>query len=244
MNPLDPVNGLAQDARQHLAGLIETNGETLRDAAVRMLEVIEADGLIFTAGTGHSLALVLETFYRAGGLACVYPLYHPGLLPLAGGQSSTLLERTPGLAQLLLASAQPTEADMAFVFSNSGINPVPVELAQGLQDHGTTVVAVVSLPHLRRAPQRAGAKLDQRADMVLDTRVPYGDAAYPAGQGKTAPLSSLSGIYLWNVLLALLADLATERGVELPLWASANVEGGTARNQELLERYRDRIPFL
>lgn len=58
------------------------------------------------------------------------------------------------------------------------------------------------------------------------------------------PLSSLAGVYLWNLLLGRLADLAAAEGVRLPLWTSANVDGGEARNRELLDRYRKRIPML
>ncbi len=238
------MNDFTEEVLQHLEGVLGANRETLDSVVGHMLRVVEQDGLIYTAGTGHSLALVLETFYRAGGLACVYPLYHPALLPLDGGRASTLLERTAGLAGELLEQARPSPADMAFIFSNSGVNPVPVELAQGLRKRGALVVAVVSLPHLRRAPQRAEVKLDQAADEILNTRVPYGDAAYPAGEMSTAPLSSLSGVFLWSVLLAQLADRASERGVELPLWVSANVEDGEARNRALLERYRGRVPSL
>lgn len=230
--------------RDHLHDVEKTNADALDTIAERMLQVVRDEGLIFTAGTGHSLALVMETFYRAGGLACVYPLYHPALLPLNGGLASTLMERTEGLARLMLAQAKPSKKDIAFVFSNSGVNFVPVELAQGLKDAGATVVGVVSLTHLRQAPLRAGVKLDQVADLLLDTLAPYGDASLPIDGGSTAPLSSLCSAFLWNLLLGRLANLAQEAGVELPLWRSANVKGGSEKNEALIESYRTRIPFL
>lgn len=242
--PPDVLPKAGEWMRTHLASVEEANQTTLEAVADRLLQVIASDGLVYTAGTGHSLALVLETFYRAGGLACVYPIYHAALSPFEGGLTSTLLERTPGLAARLLEAAKPSAQDIAFIFSNSGVNPVPVELAQGFRSAGTPVVAVVSLPHLREAPRRADRKLDEVADFILDTRVPYGDAAYPAGDRSTAPLSSLTSIYLWNLLLARLAEKAAGAGASLPLWVSANVEGGEARNRELLARYRPRIPRL
>ncbi len=227
--------------RAHLARAERANAATLDTVARRMLEVVRDDGLIYTTGTGHSLALVLESFYRAGGLACVYPIYHPALLPLEGGTASTLLERTAGLAQLLLERLRPSRRDLAFVFSNSGVNAVPVELAEGLRSAGAAVVAVVSLPHLRQASARTAHKLDEVADYVLDTLVPYGDASHPVDGSATAPLSSLTGIYLWNLLLVRLSELARREGIELPLWVSANVEQGDERNRSLAERYRVRI---
>jgi uncharacterized phosphosugar-binding protein len=230
--------------RAHLELVEARNREVLDRVADRALEVIAAGGVLLTAGTGHSMALVLESFYRAGGLACVKPVYHPGLLPLSGGLASSLIERGTGLAALLVAAAEPRPGELAFVFSSSGANPVPVELARCLRDAGVEVVAVTSLPHLRQAPARAGVKLDEVADLVIDTMVPPGDAAYPRGRAVTGPLSSLTSVYLWNLLLARLLDRAATASVELPLWRSSNSPGGDGYNAELGRRYRTRVPSL
>lgn len=231
--------------RLHLERVESVNAATLDIVSELMLGVVRKDRLIHVTGTGHSIALMLETFYRAGGLACVQPLYHASLLPLHGGQESTLCEHATGLAELLVARASPVPDDLAFVFSNSGLNAVPVEAADALRARGTPVVAIVSLTHLRAAPARVGHKLDDVADFVLDTLVPYGDAAYPAGDGvATAGLSSMTGVFLWNLLLARLADLAAAEGVRLPIWTSSNVEHGAERNKELFAAYRSRVPAL
>ena len=230
--------------RGHLEQVEAHNAAALDDVVGLMLAVTSRDQRIHVTGTGHSTALVLETFYRAGGLACVSPILHPALIPLLGGAASTVMERTEGLAAVLLAQAAPEPGELAFVFSASGVNAVPVELAEGLRDAGATVVAVTSLPHLRAAPARVGRKLDAVADVVLDIDTPVGDVAYGEGPQRTAALSSLTSVYLWNLLLARLADRAAEAGVELPLWSSANIPGGDDRNAALLERYRARIPLL
>ncbi|HZC70754.1 MAG TPA: sugar isomerase domain-containing protein [Jatrophihabitans sp.] len=234
-----------EQMRAHLARVEEHNARVLDEVAEQMLRVVTSDGLIFVGGTGHSIALVLESFYRAGGLACVQPLYSPALLPLHGGEDSTLAEKTSGFARILVERFAPTPADLGFVFSNSGVNAVPVELADELRKSGTRVVAVVSMTHLREAPARSARKIDAVADYLIDTEAPYGDAAYPAGDGvRTAGLSSLTGVYVWNLLLARLADLATTRGVRLPIFASSNVAGGAERNAELLKHYRSRVRTL
>jgi uncharacterized phosphosugar-binding protein len=231
--------------RDHLERVEEANAATLDQVAEKMLDVVGDNGLLYVGGTGHSLAMVLETFYRAGGLACVQPLYHASLLPLHGGQESTLCEHAPGLARLITGNLRPGPTDLAFIFSNSGVNFVPVELADELSAQGTPVVAVVSLTHLRAESARAGHKIDEVAEFVLDTLVPYGDASYPTGDGSTtAGLSSLTGVYLWSLLLARVADLAIERGLRLPIWASSNVAGGAEQNIVLFDRYRHRVAEL
>lgn len=228
----------------HLEEVEERNDEALDRVADRLLAAVRADLRIHAAGTGHSSALVLETFYRAGGLACVNPIVHPGLVPLAGAIASTALERRADLAEPLLAQAAPVEGETAIVFSSSGANPLPVALARGLRDAGVGVVAMCSLPQLRAAPARGEGKLDEVADELLDTGVPVGDAAYVDGRAATAALSGLTATFLWNLVLARLTDLASAAGIELPVWTSANTPGGDERNAHLLTRYRPRIPLL
>ena len=101
----------------------------LLEAAARMAETTCKDLRIFLFGTGHSHLLAEEGFYRAGGLANVVPILteHTMLhhLPSLGSR----LERTPGLADLILERYAPQPEEMLFVFSNSGIDQLPVEMA-------------------------------------------------------------------------------------------------------------------
>jgi uncharacterized phosphosugar-binding protein len=228
----------------HLEAAASRNDTALDEVASHMLEVIRSGGRIHVTGTGHSSALVLETFYRAGGLACINPITHPGLVPLVGGGASTVLERSADLAATLLAQAAPVRGEMAVVFSSSGANLLPVALARGLKDSGVWVVAVSALPHLEAAPARADVKLDEVADVLLDTGVPPGDAAFEVDGMRTAPLSSLTSTFLWNLLLARRAGAAAATGTSLPLWTSANTPGGDDRNAALLAEYRVRVPLL
>jgi uncharacterized phosphosugar-binding protein len=240
----EDLEGFGAQVLAHLRRVEAHNAAVLDAVADRMLEVVRAGGLLHTAGTGHSVAMVLETFYRAGGLACVRPVFHPALLPLCGGFASSLLERSSGLAALLAGHAAAEPGELGFVFSSSGANPVPVELAQCLRRAGAEVVAVTSLAHLRQAPARAGVKLDEVADHLVDILVEPGDASYRRGGVATAPLSSLTSVFVWNLLLARLVDRAVAAGVELPLWRSANAAGGDAHNAALADRFRARIPML
>jgi uncharacterized phosphosugar-binding protein len=233
-----------RDARLHVETVHARNATTLEAVARVLLRTITEDGLIHTAGTGHSLGLVLDTFYRSGGLACVRPLYHPSLFPLEGARASTLRERTRGIAQTLIADVDVSAQDTAVIFSNSGANPVPIELAEALRARGATVVAMTSLSHAGMALPGTGNKLATVVDHVIDTMVAYGDASYPSDAPTVAPLSSWTCIYLWNVLLVRLAELAVGAGIDLPVWASANTIDGDRRNQALFDRYQPRIAAL
>jgi uncharacterized phosphosugar-binding protein len=230
--------------REELGRVERHNADTLDKVADVLLAGISQDGVVLTAGAGHSLAAVAETFYRAGGLACVRPLYHPSLLPMHGAVSSTTAERRSGLAAEVLAGIELGEHDVLIIFSTSGVNPYPVELARQAKAAGTPVVAFTSLPTSTVAPKRAGTTLAEEATFVLDNLVIPGDSAYPAGAPVTAPSSSLANAFLWNLLLVRLLDRAAATGFDLPLWRSANVEGGDAANKALLAKYTPRIDVL
>ncbi|MEQ0558238.1 sugar isomerase domain-containing protein [Amycolatopsis sp. NEAU-NG30] len=239
---MDFATDFGAATREHLRLIEDRNAATVDTVAARLLDVVRAGRLVHTAAAGHSLAAVLETFYRAGGLACVRPLFHPGLLPLHGAQASTQLERVPGLAALLVAQAQVQAGDVGVVFSNSGVNAFPVEIADELKKRGAYVVAFSSRPHMDNAPARSFAKLGELADAVLDTAIPPGDAVVPTAGGTTAALSTLCSTYLWNLLLVRLAALAGDLAV--PLWQSSNLPGGDTANAGHLDHYRARVPML
>ena len=224
---------------EHLELLRPHNEAALGRARDLLLDGVLGGGLVYAGGSGHSLGMVLEGFFRAGGLACVHPLYSPEISPLHGAWPATEAERRPGLAAPILEAADPRPGDVVVIFSNSGANPYPVELARAARSYGLPVIAFVSSPCMAAAPARAGVKLGEVADVVLDTLVPPGDVSYPRPAPRTAALSSLSCVYLWNLLLAEMADRA-----ELPLWASANMPGGDERNAGLLEHYSARVPAL
>ena len=230
--------------RAHLSTVEQRNADALDDVAELILATVRADGLVLTAGAGHSLAAVAETFYRAGGLACVRPLYHPELLPMHGAISSTSAERRQGLAAQVLAEVPMSAHDVVVVFSTSGVNPYPVELAIAARDAGCPVVGVTSLPASAAAPRRSAGTLARNATIVLDSMVVAGDATYPEDRPETAPLSTVVNAFLWNQVLARLSDLARAQRVTLPLWCSSNVEGGDEANTALLARFAPRVPQL
>ncbi len=81
---------------------------------------------------------------------------------------------------------------------------------------------------------------------MTDTQVPFGDAAVEiAGcPQKVAPLSSIAGCAIANELMVQLVQALIDRGLEPPVFMSANVDGGDAYNARLLQQHWDRIHYL
>jgi uncharacterized phosphosugar-binding protein len=243
MTTTDPT-GYQTAVAAHLSKVAEHNAASVAEVADLLLACVRADGMVLTAGAGHSLAAVAETFYRAGGLACVRPLYHPDLLPMHGAVSSTKAERRSGLAADVLGPEPLGERDVLVVFSTSGVNPYPVELAGLVRAAGRAVVAVTSGPASAVAPRRSTSTLAEQAGVVLDTLVPPGDSTYPPDAPVAAPISTVVNAFLWNLVLVRLIDVSAKEGVALPLWRSSNVPGGDEANADFMARYTPRVPAL
>ncbi|MDD7963483.1 sugar isomerase domain-containing protein [Microbacterium sp. NE1TT3] len=221
-------------------GVGERNAAQIDQAARAIADTAAAAGLVRPTGAGHSLAAVLETFFRAGGLAFVRPIWHPRILPLTGAAAATSAEREVGLGAEAAGAAGIEARDTVVVFSNSGTNPFPVEVAEAGRAAGATVIAVTSRRSNEAAPRRAAHRLIDVADIVIDTAVPPGDATWPPEAPVTAPVSSLATNTVWTLVLRRVYEFAPEA----PRWRSANVPGNDEVNRELSARFAGRIPEL
>jgi len=227
--------------------VIESQRERLIEVAQRMAETTRRDQRIFLFGTGHSHLLAEEGFYRAGGLANVVPMLIEHLmlhhLPSLGSR----LERTPGLVDMILERYAPEPGEMLFVFSNSGVNRLPVEMALRARERKMVVVGVSSFAYAREAPlSDLDQRLDQCVDLALDNGGLPGDALLELENfpWRVAPSSTVMCALLWNCLVSETAQLLIESEITPPIFASLNVAGAAEHNEELLKKWRPRNMHL
>ena len=112
-----------------LDGVMQDELEPIDRAVSSIVETIRKDGMIYLFGTGHSHMLAEEGHFRAGGIAPVCPILSASLMLHESASTGTKLERTTGLGPVILSRYNPTPDDVLVVFSNSGVNAVPVEIA-------------------------------------------------------------------------------------------------------------------
>ena len=230
---LDKITGILSRIEAEESGALDL-------ASGAVADVICRDGLVHVFGCGHSHLAALDTFYRAGGLACVSPLLDEDLMLHDGAAKSSRMEKMPGIAiEAFRRAAVDSAKDLLVVISASGKNAAPVEMLRAAKADGVKTVAISS-----SAYRAHGAVLLDEADIPIDCKVPHGDAVIAVGAAKMGGLSTYASLFILNSVLIEGAKKALARGVTPPIYVSGNVEGGTARNVALEERYFGRVKRL
>ena len=230
-----------------LQTIADTQMVAIEAAATAIVRALRQDGLLYLFGTGHSHMLCEEGHYRAGGLAPVCPILATALMLHEGSGTSTILERTSGVGPAVLPRYPVTDRDVIMIFSNSGVNAVPVETALAAKEKGMTVIAIVALDYAVTVPAGpTGRKLADIADIVIDNQGVPGDALVAVGESglRTGPGSTITGAFILNAILTEVAWRIAGAGGEPPIYISANMPDAAAHNVALVERYRTRNPHL
>ena len=229
---LDSFTGILSRIEREDAAALDCASDAVADVICR-------DGLVHVFGCGHSHLAALDTFYRAGGLACVSPVLDEDLMLHDGAAKSSRMEKMSGIAAEVYRRHAVKAGDLFVVISASGKNAAPVEMLRAAKADGVKTVAISSSSY-----RAHGAVLLDEADIPIDCKVPHGDAVIEVGAAKMGGLSTYASLFILNSILIEGAKKAEARGVTPPIYTSGNVEGSTARNIALEERYFGRVKRL
>jgi uncharacterized phosphosugar-binding protein len=234
--------------RTVLAEAEQKNADTIRQLAESIADSIAAGGILHVFGTGHGHMLAEELFFRAGGLVPVNAMLDPTLMLHESALASSLAERLPGYAEVVLSRYRVEPGETMIIASNSGRNSVPVEMAMAARARGLKVAALTSLAHANAHPSRhpSGKHLHELADYVLDNCGVVGDAALTVeGVAEPiAPTSTVVGVALLHSVIYAVTTRLVQNHVKPPIFISANVGEADEHNERLLERYRGRLRHM
>lgn len=237
-----------EKVNSQLMKIIDTEKEKMMLASIRIAQSIANQGLVHIFGTGHSHMFGEEAFYRAGGLACVNPILEPSLMLHAGAMKSSALEDLEGYAEKIFNHVQPEKSDIFVIFSNSGVNHVPVEMAKKVKNSQFPLIGIGSKKYsefLKNTKNRQS--LSDFSDIFIDNHAEIGDAALsiPGLEQKIAPTSTVCGTFILNLILANVSMwLIQQKKLIPPIFISGNLPNGKKKNTELYNHYRKRVRAL
>ncbi|MBI5380728.1 MAG: SIS domain-containing protein [Opitutae bacterium] len=233
---LDRCRGLLATVEQQLPAIAQ--------AADWFAASILAGRMVHAFGSGHSRIMVEEMWPRYGSFPGFNPIvelslsFHNLVVGANGQRQAMFLENVSGLAERILRNYRLSAQDSAFIVSSSGCNVVPIEMAELFRRSGVRVVAIVSRVHSEASPSRhpGGKKLQDFADLVLDTGAPVGDARVQIDGLDTpvAPGSTVGGCLLVNAIKAEVALRLTRAGQPPKVLTGAALVGAK-RSAELFE---------
>src|SRR6185369_13240290 len=134
---VQPALEWLSEATVLLERLASTQAEAIETASRWCAEAIADDGLVHLFGTGHSRIPVEEMFPRYGSYPGFNPIvelsmtFHTQVVGANGQRQAMFIERTPGLAEVILSNFSFGAKDVMMVFSAGGTTAVPVEMARG-----------------------------------------------------------------------------------------------------------------
>jgi uncharacterized phosphosugar-binding protein len=232
-----------------LERIAETQAAAIEEASTWCAESIAGDGLVHLFGTGHSRIPVEEMFPRYGSYPGFNPMvelsmtFHTQVVGANGQRQAMFIERTPGLAEVILSNFTFGPLDLLIVFSAGGLSAVPVEMARGARQRGLRVIAVTSIEQsMSDEPSpEVGSRLLDEADLVIDLCTPHADAMISIDGLETpvGPGSTVAAVAIVNSIKVRTAQLLVERGAMPAVITRASVVGAD-RSRDLFEdAYRE-----
>lgn len=225
----------------------------IEKAASLMADAIADDRLIHVyGGGGHTTLVMGEMFFRAGGLANINPIMETGLSVFNQAIKYLELERCVNYGRSIVKYFKLKPNDVLIIFHNIGINAATIDAAMEAKEAGAKIIAISSsfwqneMPedHFIRHPNKKN--LFDFADVAIDDYNQVGDCAVnvPGFDTPIAPNSNLVDFYIAHRLEIETVRQCVERGIEPPVWRSANAPGGDEFNAKYVEKYSPRVKML
>lgn len=212
-----------QEDKIHLAGKIIAN-------------TIKNQGIIQSFGSGHSYGNALEISGRAGGLIQTKIINEP---------ARGIYEMVEGVGTQFVKHLDLRKEDTLILISNSGRNPLGIEMAMEAKKLGVPIIVVTAYDVASNSTSRHSSRkmLHDFANIVLDNKSIFGDACIEV-EGlpvKVGGTSLYTGCMLLDCAVLEAIEILMNEGIQPPLFMSANVDGGPEYNQVMLDKFKYRL---
>jgi uncharacterized phosphosugar-binding protein len=235
-------------------GVIQREADSIEKAALVITESLRQGGVIHVFGSGHSHLPPEEAFYRSGGLAPVNALLDPSLMFHEGTEKGIALEKWEGYAtRFVIPKYDLRQGEVMIVFSASGRNNAPIEVALAAKERGLYTIGVTSRRYSAAFESRhsSGKHLCDVVDLVLDHAVPAGDNALQIQDhpelGTTGGMSTVLAILMINAVFSQVIENFVDAGATPPMIRCPNVGSeaeALAANAATFEKYKSRLTHI
>lgn len=219
-----------------LASIVDGQEEAIYKAAEIVAQTIENKGIVQSFGSGHSYGNALEISGRAGGFIQTKIINEP---------SRGHYEMVEGVGTQFLQHLDLQPQDTLILISNSGRNPLSIEMAMGAKEMGVKMIVVTAYDVAKHSTSRhsSGKMLHEFADVILDNRSIFGDSCIEV-EGlpvKVGGTSLYTGCMLLDCVMMDALEILLEKGITPPIFMSANVDGGPEFNKKYVDEYKHRL---
>lgn len=229
--------------------LVASQWDAIHMASDRISEAIQQDHSVYVFGASHAGILAQELFYRTGGLALINPIMPKEvLLDVRPVTQTSNMERLDGYGTIIFDHSGAKAGDVLIIHSVSGRNTIAIDMALQARKQQVYVIAITNMAYSTKVESRhaSGKKLYELADLVIDNCGEFEDSCthIEGVDQKVAPTSTVIGATIVNAMVIQIVEKLLAKGIEPPIFHSANVDGGDAFNQELLKKYQKHIHYM
>lgn len=221
----------------------------IEKAADMIVRANENKNSIYIFGASHAGILAQEMYYRAGGMITINAIFgREVMLDREPITFTSDMERLEGYGTQLGKTVDFKKNDVLILHSVSGRNPIIIDLALYAKSKGVKIIGLTNLKYSESVDSRhsSGKHLFELSDVVLDNHGDIGDASCPVEgtNQKVGPTSTVIGAAILNeIVVEATQKLAERKKVEVPVYYSANLDGGDEKNKQLVNEFQDMIHY-
>jgi len=236
-----------QLAQENLDMIIEKEHDKLVMAAQLFKQCMDNNGVVQLFGVKHGLGFAMELGYRAGGLMPFHKMNINDLV-MKGKMTQQRYEEADvyddlQVAHTLVESYNIYDEDMYAIASETGCEGIVVEVALMAKAKGQKVLAVINkrAADASESHHPSGKKLEDVADLVIDTLAPYPDVNVEVEEGvRSGALNTINGNIIAQCITVETYNLYQQAHEDCPILLSANLAGADVHNKAISDKYEGR----
>ena len=222
--------------------LIKEKNKIREIAEILSKKYIEGSHL-YIFGTGHNHCIAEESLHRAGAFAGVTPILDKKIDFSEGITRASANERNKSLAKKIFEKYKPLKNDSIIIFSNSGINQLPIEISRIASQKGLFVISILSIKYANSLTSNSFKNLSHYCDVYINNYSPVGDTLFNQKNIGISSSSTIAGIFILNSLWTEMYKFLKNEKL-IPFYKSSNLPKSNLHNKKVENKFKEKNIFL